>query len=52
MEVIKLLPVLGIGTDEVSMFSEALDDVMRDAHRGSGLMWDFGRELIKQAVTR
>jgi ornithine--oxo-acid transaminase len=34
------------------MFSEALDDVMRDAHRGSGLMWDFGRELIKQAVTR
>jgi acetylornithine/succinyldiaminopimelate/putrescine aminotransferase len=52
MEVIKLLPVLGIGTDEVSMFSQALDDVMRDAHRGSGLMWDFGRSLIKQAVTR
>ncbi|HEX7993168.1 MAG TPA: aspartate aminotransferase family protein [Streptosporangiaceae bacterium] len=52
MEVIKLLPVLGIGTDEVNMFSQALDDVMRDAHRGSGLMWDFGRSLIKQAVTR
>jgi len=25
---------------------------MHDAHRGSGLMWDFGRSLIKQAVTR
>jgi acetylornithine/succinyldiaminopimelate/putrescine aminotransferase len=52
MEVIKLLPVLGIGEDEVTMFSEALNDVMRDAHRGSGLMWDFGRSLVKQAVTR
>jgi ornithine--oxo-acid transaminase len=26
--------------------------VMNEAHRGSGLMWDFGRTLIKQAVTR
>ena len=52
MEVIKLLPVLGIGDEEVSMFSDALADVMQDAHRGSGLMWDFGRSLVKQAVTR
>ncbi len=52
MEVIKLLPTLTIGTDEVRMFSEALTDVMKDAHRGSGLMWDFGRSLVKQAVTR
>jgi len=52
MEVIKLLPTLTIGDDEVAMFIEALDDVMRDAHRGGGLIWDFGRSLIKQAVTR
>src|SRR5579859_3917430 len=52
MEVIKLLPTLTIGDDEVQLFTEALDDVMRDAHRGSGLMWDFGRSLIKQAVSR
>src|SRR6266852_1025435 len=26
--------------------------VIEDAHRGSGLMWDFGRSLVKQAVTR
>jgi acetylornithine/succinyldiaminopimelate/putrescine aminotransferase len=52
MEVIKLLPTLTIGTQEVQMFSEALDDVMKDAHKGSGLMWDFGRSLVKQAVSR
>ena len=52
MEVIKLLPTLTIGDDEVTMFREAFADVMRDAHRGSGLMWDFGRSLVKQAVTR
>jgi len=52
MEVIKLLPTLTIGTDEVQMFSEAFADVMQDAHRGSGLMWDFGRSLVKQAVSR
>ncbi len=52
MEVIKLLPTLTIDTDEVQLFTEALDDVMKDAHKGSGLMWDFGRSLVKQAVSR
>jgi ornithine--oxo-acid transaminase len=51
-EVIKLLPPLTIGEAEVDLFREAFDDVMRDAHRGSGLMWDFGRTLVKQAVVR
>ena len=51
-EVIKLLPPLTIGEAEVDLFREAFDDVMRDAHRGSGLMWDFGRTLVKQAVNR
>jgi ornithine--oxo-acid transaminase len=51
-EVIKLIPPLTIGDAEVDMFREAFDDVMRDAHRGSGLMWDFGRTLVKQAMIR
>jgi ornithine--oxo-acid transaminase len=51
-EVIKLLPPLTIGDAEVALFREAFDDIMKDAHRGSGLMWDFGRTLVKQAVTR
>ncbi len=52
MDVIKLLPPLTISEAEVSLFREAFTDVMTEAHKGSGLMWDFGRTLVKQAVTR
>jgi ornithine--oxo-acid transaminase len=52
MEVINLLPPLTIGDAEVTLFRDAFADVMNDANRGSGLMWDFGRTLVKQAVTR
>jgi acetylornithine/succinyldiaminopimelate/putrescine aminotransferase len=52
MEVIKLLPPLTIDDTDVKLFCEAFAEVMTDAHRGSGLMWDFGRTLVKQAVTR
>jgi len=50
MEVIKLIPPLIIGDAEVKLFTEALAEVLADAGKGSGLMWDFGRTLIKQAV--
>ncbi|HEX3813411.1 MAG TPA: aspartate aminotransferase family protein [Mycobacteriales bacterium] len=52
VEVIKLIPPLTITETEVDRFVEAFTDVMDDAHRGSGLMWDFGRTLIKQAANR
>lgn len=52
MDVIKLLPPLTVGEPEVHMFLDAFTDVIDDAHRGSGLMWDFGRSLVKQALTR
>ncbi len=52
MEVIKLLPSLTIGDAEVDAFVTAFAEVMEDAHRGSGLMWDFGRRLVRQAMTR
>jgi ornithine--oxo-acid transaminase len=29
---------------------EAFTAVMDDAHSGGGLMWDFGKTLVKQAV--
>jgi acetylornithine/succinyldiaminopimelate/putrescine aminotransferase len=51
MEVIKLIPPLMIGDAEVKLFLDALTDVLDDASRGTGLMWDFGRTLIKQAVS-
>jgi ornithine--oxo-acid transaminase len=52
IDVIKLLPPLTIGDTEVERFLAAFDDVMRDAHKGTGLMWDFGRTLVTQAVRR
>ncbi|MFF8614222.1 aspartate aminotransferase family protein [Streptomyces sp. NPDC015350] len=50
MEVIKLIPPLVIGEPEVDRFVGAFTEVMDDAHSGGGLMWDFGRTLVKQAV--
>ncbi|MGH3411400.1 MAG: aspartate aminotransferase family protein, partial [Streptosporangiaceae bacterium] len=52
MDVIKLLPPLTITETEVNLFRDAFADVMKEAHKGSGLMWDFGRTLVRQAVTR
>jgi len=49
-EVIKLIPPLIIGEREVDRFVDAFVDVMDEAHSGGGLIWDFGRSLIKQAV--
>ncbi|HLI42636.1 MAG TPA: aspartate aminotransferase family protein [Streptosporangiaceae bacterium] len=50
MEVIKLIPPLVIGDAEVKLFAGALGEVLEDASRGTGLIWDFGRTLVKQAV--
>ncbi len=51
IEAIKLIPPLIIGDAEVELFRDAFQDVMDDASRGSGLIWDFGQTLIKQAVS-
>jgi ornithine--oxo-acid transaminase len=50
LEVIKLIPPLIIGEREVDRFVAAFTAVMDAAHSGSGLIWDFGRTLMKQAV--
>ncbi|GGK26632.1 aspartate aminotransferase family protein [Streptomyces camponoticapitis] len=50
LEVIKLIPPLTIGEREVDRFVTAFTAVMDDAHTGGGLMWDFGRTLVKQAI--
>jgi ornithine--oxo-acid transaminase len=54
MEVIKLIPPLMIGDTEVKLFTEAFAEVLEDASRGSGLMWEFGRTLSSKpsALTR
>ncbi len=60
LEVIKLIPPLVIDEADVDRFVAAFTAVMlslihdvykrQDAHSGGGLMWDFGKTLIKQAV--
>jgi len=50
MEVIKLIPPLVISDADVKAFTEAFAEVLEDASKGSGLIWEFGRTLVKQAV--
>ena len=52
MNVIKLLPPLVAGQEEVDYFVAALDDVLRDAHQGSGLLREFGTTMAKSALRR
>ncbi|MCX4658869.1 aspartate aminotransferase family protein [Streptomyces uncialis] len=50
MEVIKLIPPLVVDEADIDRFVTAFTAVMDDAHSGGGLMWDFGRTLVRQAV--
>lgn len=52
LEVIKLIPPLVIDEQDVDRFVDAFTAVMDDAHGGSGLMWDFGKTLVRQAVAK
>ncbi|MGH9293938.1 MAG: aspartate aminotransferase family protein, partial [Acidimicrobiales bacterium] len=52
VNIVKLLPPLVCGQDEVDYFCEALDDVLADAHSGSSLMVEFGKNLAKSALQR
>lgn len=49
-EIIKLIPPLIIGEAEVDAFVDAFVAVMDDAHSGGGLIWDFGRTLVRQTM--
>ena len=48
--VIKLLPPLIAGEAEVDAFVDALDDVLASAHKGPGLLFEFGRTMAKGAL--
>jgi acetylornithine/succinyldiaminopimelate/putrescine aminotransferase len=50
VEIIKLIPPLVFSEADVDRFVTAFTEVMDDAHNGGGLMWEFGRTLVKQAV--
>jgi ornithine--oxo-acid transaminase len=52
VDIIKLLPALICGQEEIDYFVGALDDVLKDAHDGSGLLFEFGRTMAKGAIRR
>jgi ornithine--oxo-acid transaminase len=52
MDVIKVIPALTIGEKEIDRFVAALDDVLEDVTRFPGPVWDFGTNLVKQALKR
>ena len=52
VNIIKLLPALICGQEEIDYFVAALDDVLKDAHSGSGLLFEFGQTMANGAVRR
>ena len=52
INIIKLLPPLIIGEDEVRMIVSAFDDVLAEAERIRGRVWGLSGELIKHAIKR
>jgi hypothetical protein len=50
--VVKLLPPLVAGDDEIALFVDALDDVLSDADNGAGLYMEFGRTMARNALRR
>ncbi len=50
VNIVKLLPPLICGQQEIDYFVDALDDVLGDAHNGSGLLLEFGRTMVKGRV--
>jgi ornithine--oxo-acid transaminase len=52
VDIIKLLPALICGQDEIDYFVAALDDVLKDAHGRSGLLFEFGRTMASGALRR
>jgi len=52
VNIVKILPPLICGQQEVDYFVAALDDVLGDAHRNSSLLFEFGKTLAKSALQR
>jgi ornithine--oxo-acid transaminase len=52
VNIVKLLPPLIAGDEEVDYFVSALDDVLTSAGQGSSLFFEFGRTMAKSALRR
>ncbi len=52
VNIVKFLPPLIIGEEEVDYALDALDKVLADAHRFPGGLWRMGKDLVKGALSR
>lgn len=52
VNIVKLLPPLVAGEDEVNQFVDGLEDILEDAHRGAGFYVGFGRTMARGAMHR
>jgi ornithine--oxo-acid transaminase len=52
VNIVKILPPLIAGQEEVNAFVAALDDVLADAHHGSGLILEVGRTMAHGVLRR
>jgi ornithine--oxo-acid transaminase len=52
VNVVKLLPPLVAGEEEIEYFVDALDDVLTSAEKGNELLFEFGRTLAKGSWRR
>jgi len=52
VNIVKFLPPLVIGQEEVDYALDALDKVLADAHRFPGGLWKVGKDLVKGALLR
>jgi ornithine--oxo-acid transaminase len=52
VNIIKLLPPLTVGDEEIDVFVTALDDVLGDAHRSSGLLVGVGASMARNSLRR
>ena len=52
VNIIKLLPPLIIGDEEIDHFVSALDDVLADAQRSSGLLLEVGTAVVRNSLHR
>ena len=50
MNVVKFMPTLTLSEDDRRWIITAVKDVVADAHRVPGAVWDFGKTLATQAI--
>jgi ornithine--oxo-acid transaminase len=52
VNIVKLLPPLIIGDEEIDAFVAALDDVLADATRSAGLLFEVGSTMARNSLRR